>query len=209
MFSRFQVRFFIGIQFSKSQLQDSQSDRFDIPQSILQNPPMRVLVLGTSCSGKTTLARAIAKKFSLVHTELDELHWGPNWTPNPNFEERVARAVELDAWVIDGGYSRVRPLLLARADAVIWLNYPMTIVVRRALFRTIRRAWTREPMWAGNRESFWLSFCSKDSILLWVLTTWRKRRAEFKRLFRELENQPIKLIQFNHPDEAERWLQSQ
>lgn len=168
----------------------------------------RVLVLGTSCSGKTTLARAIGRKLSLMHTELDELHWGPNWTPNPNFEERVARAVEREAWVIDGGYSRVRHLLLGRADTVIWLNYPMTIVVRRALFRTIKRAWTREPMWAGNQESFRLSFCSKQSILLWVLTTWRLNRAKFKKMFQELEGKPIKLIRFDHPDEAEHWLKS-
>ncbi|HQY88465.1 MAG TPA: hypothetical protein PK402_07390 [Tepidisphaeraceae bacterium] len=166
----------------------------------------RVLILGTSCSGKTTLARAIAKKYSLEHIELDELHWGPNWTPNADFIERVERAVAKDSWVIDGGYSRVRPLLLARADTVIWLNYPMRIVMNRALKRTLKRAWTREPMWAGNRESFRLSFMSKDSILLWVLTTWRKNRMRFGKLFRELEGGLIELIRFDHPDEAEAWL---
>jgi adenylate kinase family enzyme len=33
-------------------------------------------VAGTSSSGKTTLARALAEKLDYAHIELDALHWG-------------------------------------------------------------------------------------------------------------------------------------
>ena len=36
---------------------------------------------GTSCSGKTTLARAISQRLGLAHIELDALFWGRDWTP--------------------------------------------------------------------------------------------------------------------------------
>ena len=39
----------------------------------------RINVVGTSCSGKTTLARAIAGRLGLPYTELDALFWGPRW----------------------------------------------------------------------------------------------------------------------------------
>ena len=43
----------------------------------------RIAVIGTSGSGKTTLARTLAQQLDLPHTELDAIHWGPDWTPTP------------------------------------------------------------------------------------------------------------------------------
>jgi adenylate kinase family enzyme len=38
----------------------------------------RVVVVGSSCSGKTTFARSLAEIVGSPHVELDALHWGPN-----------------------------------------------------------------------------------------------------------------------------------
>jgi adenylate kinase family enzyme len=46
----------------------------------------RILVVGSSCSGKTTFARALAGILGRPHIELDALHWGPNWCYAPDFE---------------------------------------------------------------------------------------------------------------------------
>ncbi|MBA2264217.1 MAG: hypothetical protein H0W10_06125 [Chloroflexi bacterium] len=93
----------------------------------------RINVVGTSCSGKTTLARAIAARLELEHIELDALFWGPDWTPVPEpiFRECVDNAVSADEWVIDGGYSPVRDLTWSRVDTVVWLDYPMPLVIGR------------------------------------------------------------------------------
>ncbi|MPZ15785.1 MAG: hypothetical protein GEU73_15410 [Chloroflexi bacterium] len=45
----------------------------------------RVVVVGTSCAGKTTLARRLARILASEHVELDSLYWGPEWTPRPDF----------------------------------------------------------------------------------------------------------------------------
>ena len=39
----------------------------------------RISVVGSSGSGKTTVARRIAEALDAPHVELDELHWGPDW----------------------------------------------------------------------------------------------------------------------------------
>ena len=54
---------------------------------------------------------------------------------------------------------------------IIWLNFPFPVVLRQAIYRTIKRAYTRETICNGNTESFRKSFFSKDSILIWVLKT--------------------------------------
>lgn len=174
----------------------------------MPNQPRRIVVIGTSCSGKTTLARALAERLNLAHIELDALHWGPNWTPREDFPDRLAGAIAQERWVADGNYQATRELLWNRADLIIWLDYDMGVVLRRALRRTITRAWHRSPLWAGNRESFRMSFLSRESILLYVLTTWRKRRQAYTRqfgpagAFREKPH-----LRLRKPSEAERLIE--
>ena len=84
----------------------------------------RINVTGTSCSGKTSLARDLAGRLGLPHVELDALFWGPDWTPVPRetFRARLAAALGADGWVADGGYAAVRDITWARADTVVWLD---------------------------------------------------------------------------------------
>ena len=53
----------------------------------------RIVVVGTTGSGKTTLARSISERLAVPHVELDALFWGPNWTPVPveDFWRRIAQ----------------------------------------------------------------------------------------------------------------------
>jgi hypothetical protein len=70
----------------------------------------RINVIGTSCSGKTTLARAVAERLSLPYVELDALFWGRGWTPVPEatFRSLVQDAAAGQRRVIDGSYSPIR-----------------------------------------------------------------------------------------------------
>jgi len=171
----------------------------------------RVAVVGTSCSGKTTFAAALAALEAVPHIELDVLHWRPNWVEAPleTFRADVAAAVAAERWVCDGNYSRVRDLVWARATTVIWLNYPFATVARRALYRTFRRALLREEMFHGNRETMRKAFLSRDSILLWVATTHRRRRKEYPQLFACPLFAHLAVVELTRPLDATRFLQQQ
>lgn len=145
----------------------------------------RVQVLGTSCSGKSTFARRLAAAQGGTCIELDALNWLPGWQVRPHEElrELTQEAVTADRWVIDGNYNSLREITWPRATALIWLNYSFPLTFSRALRRTMRRAWTREELFAGNRESFRLSFFSRDSILLWVANSYRTYRRGYRKVF--------------------------
>lgn len=46
----------------------------------------RINVIGTSGSGKSTIARAIAERLDIPVYELDSLYWKPEWTETPDEE---------------------------------------------------------------------------------------------------------------------------
>lgn len=129
-------------------------------------------MVGASGAGKSTLARSLADRLALPHLELDSIYHQAGWVPLPaeEFTARVAAAVAADRWVIDGNYSAVRPLIWARADTVIWLDLPRRTVMRRLVWRTLRRAVGRAELWNGNRERL-RSMLSRNpdvSLLVWA-----------------------------------------
>ncbi|MGH2402145.1 MAG: adenylate kinase [Candidatus Limnocylindria bacterium] len=169
----------------------------------------RINVTGTSCSGKTTLSRAVARRLAVPHVELDALFWGPNWTPVPDetFRSRVATAVSGDRWVVDGGYSPIRDLTWSRADTLVWLDYPMPTILRRWAGRTLARLRSREEFWAGtgNRERL-SHVAGPNSLLWWILRTHRGRR---ERIAQALDTYPhLGLVHLRSPADARRWLES-
>ena len=171
---------------------------------------MRILVIGTSGAGKSTFARALSARTGIPFVELDAFHWGANWIPKESSEFRrlTAEATAGDAWIVEGNYSVVRDVLWPRGTTVIWLNYRLPIVLYRSVRRTIVRCVTGEPLWHGNRESFRRSFLSKESILVWVITTFHRRRRELFQL-RASETYPsLTWVEFRNPRDAQRYLES-
>ena len=150
----------------------------------------RVVVYGQSGSGKTTVGRAIADALGVAHIELDALYHRPNWQPTPDDEFRAKVTAALDAhpegWVVDGNYRVIREITLPRADAIVRLRLPFRVVYPRLVWRTVSRAWRRQELWNGNRESFRLSFTSRDSILLWGISHWRAHVRSLDAALREI-----------------------
>jgi adenylate kinase family enzyme/8-oxo-dGTP pyrophosphatase MutT (NUDIX family) len=166
----------------------------------------RVVVVGTSCSGKTTLARRLAGILGAQHVELDALYWGREWTPRLDFPKAVSAAVQQERWVIDGNYSAVRDLIWRRCTAIVWLDYSFARVFSRALRRTARRVVTGERLYGGNPETIRNALFDRDGILWWVVRTHAKRRREFLELLRRSEYRHSTLIQFQTPAAAEAFL---
>ena len=170
----------------------------------------RFVVVGTSCCGKTLFSRQLARCLGYPCIELDELYWGPGWTPKPESEFRrlVGAAASAPRWIADGNYGRVRDLLWPRATTVVWLNYGFVTVLFRALRRTLHRIASGERLWHGNRESLVRSFISRDSILVWVMSTFHRRRREFEALRAGGYYPHLSWVEFRRPSDAKRYLRS-
>jgi len=167
----------------------------------------RVNVVGTSGSGKTTYGAALARRLGVPHVELDALSWEANWVSVAPavLRERVARAVAAEAWVVDGNYRATRDLVLGGADTVVWLDFPFALVMWRVIARTLRRIVRDEFLWSGNRESLRLAL-SRDSIILWAMTTYWRRRRDYPRLF--LQYPGVRTVRLRSPAQARLFLEA-
>jgi len=173
----------------------------DFSASSLADHP-RIVVVGTSCCGKTTFCRRLATALVRPHIQLDALHWGPNWTPNPDFVTRVNDAVAAEEWVVDGNYTKVRGATWGRATALVWLNFSFPLVLGRALQRTCSRIASREEICGGNRETVLHSFFHWDGIPWWVVRTFHSRRRELRQLLQQPEFAHLQAFDLRYPSEA-------
>jgi adenylate kinase family enzyme len=95
----------------------------------------KIVVVGVSCSGKTTLGLKMAKILNSNPVDIDEIHWKPGWvsTPAKDLLLKVKKALDCNKWIVSGNYSSLQNFIFSEADTIIWLDYSPLVVARRAL----------------------------------------------------------------------------
>jgi adenylate kinase family enzyme len=127
----------------------------------------RIMICGTSNTGKSTLAAAIGTRrgFEVVH--LDRLRFLPDtdWVQRPDAEfARLHDAAILgERWVMDGNYSLLTPQRIARATGIVLLGDNRWACLARYFRRTLFQR-HRPGGLDGTRDSV------KWEMISWVLT---------------------------------------
>ena len=163
----------------------------------------RIMIIGCCGSGKSTLAKKLQTILGLEVFHLDQYYWQPNWIEQPKkeWQKTVQQLAAQEKWIIDGNYTGTLDARLARADTVIYLNYP-TIV---CLSRVLKRVWTyrgkaRPDMNEGCKERLDVAF------LHYVLTF---KRLKGQKILTKLKGCTDKTVLiFNKDSEAEDYLKS-
>ena len=117
----------------------------------------RVIVVGATNSGKSTLAARLADALGAPFVELDALYWKPDWVESEDDEwhPRLREVAEQDAWVVAGNYWRhTTPILWPHAETIVWIDLPLRVTLPRIFARSWRRWRSGELLWGTNRERF-------------------------------------------------------
>lgn len=174
-------------------------------------PPQRINVVGTSGSGKSTFCRQLAGQLDAPHVEMDAVYWGPNWTEPSDevFFKKLEQQLSGDRWVLDGNYTRTIPVKWRRVQTIIWLDYSFPRTLYQTLKRAIARAYTKEELWPGtnNRESFRKSFFSRDSIVLWSITSFSKVRRSYQQIVESGSYPQIEFVRLCSPSQTKAYLE--
>ncbi|MEO1360999.1 MAG: AAA family ATPase [Pseudomonadota bacterium] len=125
----------------------------------------RIMVMGPSNAGKSTLATALGHRLDLPIVHLDQLSHLPNtdWEPRPKDEFAVLhdQAIEEERWVMDGNYSRLIPRRFERATSVILITSNQWLRLARYFKRTLAHPSARLGQLEGGQEN-----------LKWMMVDW-------------------------------------
>jgi adenylate kinase family enzyme len=129
----------------------------------------RTVILGNGGSGKSWLAKRLAKHLNSQSIDLDAIHWLPggyNQRRDPAEARAAVRGLATgDRWVIEGVYGWLATEALPRATALVLLDLPDEECVENVQARGLRRggdeashaaliAWIREYRTRQNANSF-------------------------------------------------------
>ena len=168
----------------------------------------RIVVVGTTGSGKTTVGRRIAGVLDVPFVEMDALNWGPNWTERPLelFREELREAIDRPSWVLDGNYSKVRDIYLPKATTIVWLDYPFLVNLWQLVTRIFRRGVRGEVLWNGNVERLTTHFFTRDSLILWFFKSYWRRKRTYPELFSGPEGSHLQVVRLTGRGRTEAWL---
>ena len=160
----------------------------------------RVVVIGSPGAGKSTLALTIARATGLPLVHLDAEYWHAGWVETPAAEwlAKLQTIVARKHWLIDGNYGGSLALRLARADTVVWLDYPTRICLARSLQR-----WRR---YRGRARPDAAPGCPERLDLPFLFYIARFRLAKRPGIERRLAGFGGRIIRFTKPAQAESWL---
>ena len=163
----------------------------------------RILVLGSSGSGKTTFASRLSNRLGVEAIHLDYYYWRSNWVEpsQAEWEQILIDLLGQESWVMDGNYTSSLPLRLRYADAVIFLDFGRL----RCFWRVFRRFWRYR---GGNRPEL-PPGCDEKIDLDFVKWIWGYPRRIKPRVMAALQESGLQtLIFLKGPGEVKAFLEN-
>lgn len=95
---------------------------------------LKIIIIGSPGSGKSTFARQLSNITNLPLYYLDML-WHKKDRTNisrEEFDEKLTEILKRDKWIIDGNYQRTMEKRLKECDTVFLMDYPLEVCLSGA-----------------------------------------------------------------------------
>lgn len=163
---------------------------------------MKIMIMGSSGSGKSTYARKLGEALALPVYHLDAYYWKPGWveTPKEEWVKFNEQLVMKEEWIIDGHYGSTMDIRAQAADVIIYFDLSPWITTYRIFKRRIQyHGKTRPDLNEGCPESIDWPF---------IKYVWNFRRDKHSNVLNRLAKYPkdTKVIIIKRPKEAKRML---
>ena len=145
----------------------------------------KISIIGASGSGKTSLGKALSNKFGYPMLDVDDIYWLPGWIKAEDsiIREKLKRHLSQEEWIVTGNATTLsRELIWPNIDVLVWLDFPLRTLLWRGFKRGIHCLIFSKEICNGNFETL-ERFLGKKSILLWIYSTFNRRKQEYEKIF--------------------------
>lgn len=162
----------------------------------------RYLVIGSSGSGKSILARKVYNKCSIPYYDTDALYWGGDWKLRS--DEQVIESLPWDSksWIIDGNFVDYREQAWSKADEIIWLNMPALHVFWRVIRRNIRWTILEASPWTGRKMPLKIALGG----IRHAISQFYRHKKSFPGFLKEFEGKKVYILKSQA--ECNNWIET-
>lgn len=142
----------------------------------------RIVIIGHSCSGKSTLARRLSHILDIPHYDLDSYHWTSNWKKRllPEFRNDIDQITNATNWVVAGNYvNAISDLVWPKATTLIYVELPLYRLLWNYLQRTASRMYHKRPAAGDNYETITRQL-SRNSLGLHIIQTYQHKKQLYR-----------------------------
>ncbi|AJT68609.1 hypothetical protein T261_7007 [Streptomyces lydicus] len=161
----------------------------------------KVAIVGCGGSGKSHLARQLARLLDAPVTHLDAAFYDDEWNalPMEKFAEVQRSLVAQPAWVIDGNYNSTLQIRLEACDTVVLMDVSTPAALRGIFSRQIRHGAGQKGNGVHNRITW--------GVIKYVATYRRKMRPRVVAKIEEFAAGHAEVVLLTSRRHTRRWLQ--
>ncbi|MDD4690527.1 MAG: topology modulation protein [Eubacteriales bacterium] len=163
----------------------------------------KIMVIGSTGSGKSTFSRHLAGITGIPLIHLDQEFWNPGWleTPKDEWTKKQETLISGDEWIIDGNYGDSMNKRLEKADTVIYFDFNKFVCLKNYLKRLISNYGHERPDMAEG--------CIEKLDFEFVKYIWNFTKTEGQRNKERLKRyQDKNIIVFRKRSEVKKFLKA-
>ena len=156
----------------------------------------RILVVGDSGRGKTTLAEKLSRKLKIKHYSTDDFFWKVKFTEavdKATSIKEIAKVYSQESWIVEGSTRSLIEEGIQRADYIIYLGYPSLFSQFWTLFK--RKLTRKEERWKDLFGLYHHLFCKRYKIGS------QKNKMGLDEMLIPFNKKVVRLFSYNEIDE--------
>ncbi len=168
--------------------------------------PRKIALFGAPATGKSTLAKTLSADLGLPHTDLDDLLFTPHGPLSlDEFRRQAGEITQRDEWIVEGNFSKLADVVWHRADTLVWLDFPLPLILYRITRRSLRQLAGRDTSAQARRLTWSKAFFARRSLLRTAVRKYRANRPRYARQASETAERGVEVVRLRSPRELREW----